>query len=68
MFEGIGKAIGCLAFIAIIGIIGIFSFGLYLIYDNTGEQVFESKVIVKPEIKLTTNGKTIDTIYVYKFK
>lgn len=43
-------------------LMGIGSFITYRI-----EQIKESHHIVKPEIKLHTDGKTIDTIYVYKF-
>ena len=66
--EGLGEALGCLATIAIIGIISFILYTGYFIYDKTGVQTIESKVIVKPEIKLETDGKKIDTIYVYKFK
>lgn len=66
--EGLGEALGCLATIAIIGIISFILYTGYFIYDKTGVQTIDSKVIVKPEIKLETDGKKIDTIYVYKFK
>jgi len=66
--EGLGEALGCLATIAIIGIISFILYSGYFIYDKTGVQTIDSKVIVKPEIKLETDGKKIDTIYVYKFK
>jgi len=66
--EGLGEALGCLATIAIVGIISFILYTGYFIYDKTGVQTIESKVIVKPEIKLETDGKKIDTIYVYKFK
>jgi len=32
------------------------------------EEKFESKEIVQPEKVLTTDGKKVDTIYVYKIK
>ena len=66
--EGLGEALGCLATIAIVGIISFVLYTGYFIYDKTGVQTIESKVIVQPEIKLETDGKKIDTIYVYKFK
>lgn len=28
----------------------------------------ESKTLITPEIRLTTDGKTVDTVYVYKTK
>lgn len=66
--DGLGEAFGCLITIAIVGIISFFLYTAYFIYDKTGTQTFESKVIIHPEIKLETDGKKIDTIYVYKFK
>jgi hypothetical protein len=66
--DGLGEALGCLATIAIVGIISFILYTGYFIYDKTGVQTIESKVIVQPEIKLETDGKKIDTIYVYKFK
>lgn len=68
MLDGLGEAFGCLITIAIVGIIAIVGYTGYFIYDKTGTQTFESKVIIQPEIKLVTDGKKIDTIYVYKFK
>ena len=68
MLDGIGKVFGYLVVIAIAGIISFVCYTGYFIYDKTGKQVFESKVIIQPEIKLETDGKKIDTIYVYKFK
>jgi hypothetical protein len=66
--DGIGKAFVYLVIIALAGIIAFVGYTGYFIYDKTGTQVFESKVIIQPEIKLETDGKKIDTIYVYKFK
>ena len=68
MLDGLVEAFRCLITIAIVGIIAIVGYTGYFIYDKTGTQTFESKVIIKPEIKLETDGKKIDTIYVYKFK
>jgi hypothetical protein len=56
-------------------IIGLISFGLllmvglyslidYVFIDDT----FEVSEPIKPKIKLVTDGKTVDTVYVYKFK
>lgn len=66
--EGLGEALGCLATIAIVGIISFILYTGYFIYDKTGVQTIESKIIIQPEIKLETDGKKIDTIYVYKFR
>lgn len=68
MGEGIGEALGCLATIAIVGIISFILYTGYFIYDKTGVQTIESKVIVKPDYRLESKGKTIDTIYIYRFK
>jgi hypothetical protein len=65
--DGLGQAFGCLATIAIVGIISFIVYTGYFIYDKTGMQTFESNVIIKPKIKLETDGKKIDTIYVYEF-
>lgn len=32
------------------------------------EDKFESKELIQPETKLTTDGKSIDTVYIYRFK
>jgi len=66
--EGLGDALGCLFTIAIAGIISFVVYTTYIIYYKSGTQTFESEIIVKPIIKLKTDGKKIDTIYVYKFK
>ncbi len=64
--EGLGKAIGCLFTIAIIGLIGIMGSGLYLSYDYFREDTIESPKRITPEIKLTTDGKKVDTLFIYK--
>jgi len=37
-------------------------------YSSSNSIIIEHKEIIIPTIKLTTDGKTIDTIYIYKFK
>ncbi len=59
--------------LAIFGVISIFVFIGYLVYKfielgNPKPIIIESKTKLTPEIKLHTDGKTIDTIYVYKQK
>ena len=55
-------------------VVGLVSFGLmlmvglyslidYVFIDDT----FEVSRPIKPQIKLVTDGKTVDTVYVYKF-
>ena len=68
MGEGIGEALGCLAAIAIAGIIAFVGYTGYFIYDKTGTQNYESKIIIKPDYRLESKGKKIDTIYIYRFK
>lgn len=36
------------------------------VWDNGG--FIESETVIQPMIKLTTDGKKIDTLYVYKIK
>jgi len=67
MFEDVGKAIGCIVVFVIIlciSCIGVILHSIIL----TPTQTYESKVIVKPDYRLESKGKTIDTIYIYKFK
>jgi hypothetical protein len=45
------------------------SIGIFIgksIWDNDG--FIESKTKIEPAIRLTTDGKKIDTLYVYKLK
>jgi hypothetical protein len=66
MVEGIGQAIGCLVTIAIAGIIGVFLLGGYLTFDWVKGDILESKKRIVPEIRLTTDGKKVDTLFIYK--
>ena len=66
--DSLGQILAGLFVIAILGIVSFIGFSIYIFYDKSGEQIYESKIIVQPEIKLETDGKKIDTIYVYKFK
>ena len=73
MYEGIGEAIGFLYMLAIAGLIAIVAligFGGYEGYQHffAKTRSFESHELLKPSIKLHTDGKTIDTIYVYTIK
>lgn len=36
------------------------------IFDAYREESIESKTIITPEIKLETDGKKVDTIYIYR--
>jgi hypothetical protein len=53
---------------ALIGIILTLGLGGYVVYDKfIRSKAIETHKPIKPSIKLHTDGKTIDTIYVYKF-
>jgi hypothetical protein len=51
---------GCIALVSLIG---------YIVYKLIipSKVVMESKVLIKPDYKLQTDGNKIDTIYLYKF-
>ena len=66
MMEGIGQAIGCLITIAIVGIIGVILLGGYLTFDWFKGDLIESQKRIVPEIRLTTDGKKVDTLFIYK--
>jgi hypothetical protein len=63
-----GNAIAKILFIGLVlfGLllmVGLYSFIDYVFIDDT----FEVSKPMKPQIKLVTDGKTVDTVYVYKF-
>ena len=71
--QGIGEALGCLYVLAIAGLIAIVALigvggyeGYQYFFAET--RSFESHDLLKPSIKLHTDGKAIDTIYVYTIK
>ena len=47
-------------------LIGMLTCLVVTICSLSGETVIESNKIIIPEKKLTTDGKTIDTLYIYK--
>lgn len=68
MGEGIGKAIGCLVTIAIVGVVGTMFFVGYILYNWVNGSVVKSNKRITPEIELTTDGKKVDTLFIYKNK
>jgi hypothetical protein len=47
-------------------LIGMLTCLVVTISCMSGETVIQSNKIIIPEKKLTTDGKTIDTLYIYK--
>ena len=64
--EGIGQAIGCLVTISIAGVIGVFLLGSYVTFDWFKSDTIKSSKRINPEIQLTTDGKKVDTLFIYK--
>lgn len=62
--EGLFTGIATIVIFVFILSIGIGVFIGKLIWDNDG--FVESKTKIEPAIKLTTDGKKVDTLYVYK--
>jgi hypothetical protein len=57
------------------GLTGVFMVGWFVgmvtclivtLWSMSGETTIQSNKIIIPEKKLTTDGKTIDTLYIYK--
>ncbi len=67
MFDGIGTML-IVGFIAIVAFVGLLIYNIYDWTKSPKTKTLESKTILVPEIKLHTDGKTVDTIYVYKLK
>lgn len=67
-FEGIGDGIKFLYNGFLVLLLVVILFVIYTIYSFFKETIIESEVRLEPTIKLTTNGSTVDTIYVYKLK
>jgi hypothetical protein len=64
--EGLFTALSIIVAFVFVLAIGLGVFLGNAIWDNDG--YIESKTIIQPMIKLTTDGKKIDTLYVYKIK
>ena len=65
---GIGQGLANILFIALVAVSLLLIVGLYSIIDYFFiEDKYEVAAPIKPQIKLVTDGKTVDTVYVYKF-
>lgn len=61
--QGIGEAIGCVIVMAIAVTAVVVLGGSYFIFSS--DEIVSKKPIT-PEIRLVTDGKKVDTLYVYK--
>jgi len=69
MGNSLGEAFGCLVIILILGAITIVGFSpLFNKQFNLSSSTIESKSIIKPDYRLESSGKKVDTIYIYTFK
>ncbi len=67
--SGLGDAIGNMLIFGVISFSTLLVLGGYSIYDYFFmEDEYEVSAPIKPELRLVTDGKTVDTVYVYKFK
>lgn len=64
--EGLFTGMAIVVVFVFVLAIGIGVFIGKTIWDNDG--YIESKAVIQPMIKLTTDGKKVDTLYVYKIK
>ena len=68
MGAGIGQGLANILFIALVAVSLLLIVGLYSIIDYFFiEDKYEVATPIKPQIILVTDGKTVDTVYVYKF-
>ncbi len=63
--QGLAEAFGCMIGTIVICVICIVGFVCYLVFSR--DEIVTKKPIV-PEIRLVTDGKKVDTLYVYKIK
>jgi hypothetical protein len=63
--SGLAETLGCLCIVAVVGMCGFLGFGCYYIFSA---DEIESSTRIIPEIRLVTDGKKIDTLYIYKQK
>jgi hypothetical protein len=46
--------------------IGVLTCLIVLLWGMSGETTIQSRKIIVPEKRLTTDGKTVDTLFIYK--
>lgn len=66
MFEHAFDAIGQFLYAGFVAMVCLVLLGGYTIYEWTQPTIIKSKVLIKPQIMLHTDGRVIDTIYLYK--
>lgn len=65
---GIGKGLANILFISLVSVSFLLIVGFYSIINYLFiEDKYELTEPIKPQIKLVTDGKTVDTVYIYKF-
>ena len=65
MFNGLMETFVALLVIAVVSVVAWIGYGAYcLFWDDDRVEVISSRPIV-PEIRYATDGKKIDTLYVY---
>lgn len=67
MFEGLGEFIMGVTIIAIVSVVAWVGYGVYCLFGSDNEEFVTQDKIV-PEMRFVTDGKVIDTVYVYKVK
>lgn len=63
--KGIGEAIGCLFYTAIIGVVLTIIFGGWITWNFFGKDEIKSTTPIQPQIELVVEDNKVDTIYVY---
>ena len=67
MFKGVGEFIVGLIVICTIAVVSWIVYGLYCLFSGDDIEVVSDKPLVT-ELRLVTDGKKIDTVYVYKIE
>lgn len=67
MFKGLGEFIMGVTIIAVVSVVAWVGYGIYCLFGGGGDEEFVSQEKIVPEMRFVTDGKVIDTVYVYKF-